>query len=167
MADAPITIKGAKVRIDSRGVTPVLADRDAVHAAMAAPGRSNRLLATADRQSIAMYVVALFRVAATLCGRSLDDKREWVKAGLPHFMVDAWSMHPEVQRLVALHGTDIDPRTGMRWDINPWNDQAFVASALKWGAGIAGVQDTQVSVARTAKGVHTFYVVPTELKSKD
>jgi hypothetical protein len=149
MADAPITIKGAKVRIDSRGVTPVLADRDAVHAAMAAPGRSNRLLATADRQSIAMYVVALFRVAATLCGRSLDDKREWVKAGHPHFIVDAASMNPD---MVGVEG---------------WNDQAFVASALKWGAGIAGVQDTQVSVARTAKGAYTFYVVPTELKSKD
>jgi hypothetical protein len=143
MADAPITIKGAKVLIDSRGVTPVLADRDAVHAALSAPGRSNRLIASADRQSIAMYVVALFRVAATLCGRSLADKRSWVEAGQPHFIVDAASMKPE---MVGVEG---------------WNDQAFVASALKWGAGIAGVKDTQVSLARTEKGAYTFWVVPT------
>lgn len=141
MADAPITIKGAKVRINAVGVTPTIKHRDIVHAGLAA-NRSNRLIADADRQSIALYIVAMFATVATLCEPKLSVRRDWVKAGKPHFVVDAGSMCPERAG---------DPE---------WNDQAFLASAVKWGADLAGVKSTQVSLVRVDDAEHHFYVVP-------
>ena len=145
MADL-LTIKGAKVAITAKGVAPIMGDRDAVHAAVLAPA-SNRTKGDADRQALAMFLIALFRtVAGTVCEPTLAGRREWVAKGGAHFVVDAGTMLPD---MVGDEG---------------WNDQAFLFSAIKWGAGIGGINPLQVGMVRITKGDHKFYIVPQGVK---
>lgn len=145
MADL-LTIKGAKVAVTAKGVVPIMGDRDAVHAAVLAPG-SNRTKGDADRQALAMFTIALFRtVAGAVCEPTLGARRQWVAQGKPHFVVDAGTMLPEMVGDEA------------------WNDQAFLFSAIKWGAGIGGLNPLQVGLLRVEKNTHRFYVVPQGLK---
>jgi hypothetical protein len=143
-----ITIKSARVAITSDGVNVIVADRDAVHNAVR-ECKSNRLHATPDRQALAMFVVAMFRIMANyeLATPSLQGRREW--AG-PAFIVDAGTMEGATPGLPA----------------HEWNDQAFLVSALKWCAGVAGVHHLNIGLVRLPDmpSRHYFRVVPQELK---
>lgn len=132
----PITIKDAKVRILSTGVTPVKDHLKVVAVAVANP-TSNRLHATPDRQAIALYMVAMVATMAKAawCSPVLADRREW--SG-PSFIVDASSMVG-----APLVGDDGKDSIGKLW-----NDQAFIVSALRWSAGVAGIHPLNIGMVR-------------------
>lgn len=140
-----LTIKGARVLITGRGVTPTKADRDAVHAAVEAPA-SNAVKGSPDRQALAMYLLALVALVANggaeLAPRSNAAKKGW---GGPHFIVDTRTMEGRPEVVTA-----------------DWNSQAFLKSAVKWGAGIAGVDHLQVGFCK--KGPHTYGVYLQEME---
>jgi hypothetical protein len=133
----PITVRGAKVLIKGNGVTPEPADRLAVKAIVDAP-KSNRAHNTPDRQALAMFIVAMFRLATgEWCAPKLEARR--VYAG-PSFIVDASTM------------------VGARPGDDTWNDQSFVVSALKTGAGLADVSHLNIGMVRIDG--HKFKVCP-------
>jgi hypothetical protein len=133
----PITVRGAKVLIKSNGVTPEPVDRLAVKAAVLAP-KSNRAHNTPDRQALAMFIVAMFRLATgAWSDRSLQARSEYDG---PSFVVDASTM------------------VGARPGDDTWNDQAFLVSALKTGAGLADVSHLNIGLVRIDG--HKFKVCP-------
>lgn len=140
-----LTIKGARLLITGRGVTPTKAHRDAVHAAVEAPA-SNAVKGSADRQALAMYLLALIAAVAEggagLAPRSVAAKKVWDG---PHFVVDARTMV----------GAPTPAAAG-------WNSQAFLKSAVKWGAGIAGIDHLQIGFCK--KGPHTWGVYLQEME---
>ena len=140
-----LTIKGARVLITSRGVEPTKAHRDAVHAAVQAPV-CNAVKGTADRQALAMYLLALIALIAEgraeLAPRGKAAKVKWEG---PHFVVNAATMEG------APSPAPVD-----------WNSQSYLKSAIKWAAGIAGVDHLQVGFCK--KDPHTYGVYLQEME---
>ena len=139
-----LTIKGARVLITSRGVDPTRFHRDAVHAAVNAPA-SNAVKGTPDRQALAMYLIALIALIAKEGGLAPRSKAAKVKWEGPHFVVNASTME----------GAPSPAPEG-------WNSQSYLKSAIKWAAGIAGVDHLQVGFCN--KGPHTYGVYLQEME---
>jgi len=132
-----ITIKGAKVLIESNGITVTTADRKVVKAVVDAP-TSNRAHNTPDRQALAMFIVAMFRVATGAWSEPTKGARRAYDG--PSFFVDVATM------------------VGARPGDEDWNDQAFLVSAMKLGAGLAGVSHLNIGLLRDDG--HRFKVCP-------
>jgi hypothetical protein len=133
-----ITIKSAKVLITGKGVEVKMPDRDAVHAAILNPS-SNNLKATADKQALAMWVVAMFRIATEtgfFAPRILSERRSWWG---PMFTVDISTVDAAPAPVLNQFG---------RIEIPKWNDQSYLASACRWGAHISGIDPSCVGLSR-------------------